>query len=236
MNNDTNNNNSAPEAPKAENKFVKAIESVGHGIGWFAGTVVKGFEAATEKTVKAAKAATTAVASAARAVAVEVTAAGRAVYGGVKVATIAVITGVGALVGGVARAIWNVDAYDVAGLVWFVTSTAALIFAYAAALGSMIVMLAILAAPALALVSELAPAASAILAYAGIALACWVASVVLDLGRGTIVRVSQRVHASIEQAARDLAGQLRQAGAKARSAGAKMRHALTVDAEAVAAA
>lgn len=228
MNNDTN-NNSAPEAPKAENKFVKAIGKLGHGIGWFAGTVYKGFEAATDKTVKAAKTATTAVASVARAVAVEVTAVCRAAYCGVKVATIAVITGVAALVGGVARAIWNVDAYDVAGLAWFVTSTAALIFAYAAALGSLIVMLAIIGAPALTLASELAPAASAILAYATTALGCWVASIVLDLGLGTIVRMAQRVHAGIEQTARDLAANMR-------TAGAKVRHALTVDAVAVAAA
>lgn len=226
MNNET--TTSAPEAPKA-NLFKKLVGDVGHSIGFFAGKVAEGFKAATAKVEATAKAVTATTKKVATAAYTKVSSAAQSGAAVVTTAVSAVALGVAAVVTGVAKAIWNVNASDVLSLLWLVAGVAAVVFGYAAAFAAALVMVAITVAPATALVAELAPAAAMVLTYAAVGLISWLVAAVIEVGQFSLVRICQRVHACIERAASDLATNMR-------TAGAKVRHALTVDAVAVAAA
>jgi hypothetical protein len=212
-----------------QNVFAKMIGTAGENIGWFAGKVVAGFNAATAKVETTVKAAVTEVKKVATAAYTKAGNGFQTAYTVVGSALTSAALAIAAIVTGAAKSVWNVRAMDVLAVVWIVASTAAAVFAFAAAFGAALVLTACTAAPATALVSELAPAASLVLTYAGVGVVAWFTAAIVEVGQTQIVRICQRVHACIEQAARDLA-------ANVSTAGAKMRHALTVDAVAVAGA
>lgn len=194
--------------------FTRFAGKVGTSVGWFAGKVVEGFNAATTKVTETATKVTAEVKKAANAAYTKVGELVAPVCAAVSAAVSAAALAVAAAVTGVAKAIWNVRASDVLAVILIVATLVAAVFIWAAAFMSFLVIAATAAAPAGAMVAELAPAAKVALTYAVVGIVAWLVATTIEVGHWQIARMCQNVHAYIEQAARDLATSVRSAGVK----------------------
>lgn len=214
---------------QSQSVFTKKLGEFGAGIGWFAGKIVSGFKSATNTVVEKTNAVVADAKKATKAAYTKISATAKPVTSAIGSALTAAAVGVASAFTGVGKAIWNTSAMDVLSVVWLVSAFVATLFAAISAVLATLVLVAITAAPATALVAELVPIAQVVLAYATIGFIAWCTAMTIEIGQFQIARLCQRVHACIEQAAHDLAKNVREAAESA-------RHALTVDAVAVAGA
>lgn len=217
----------AEPVSQAQSVFTKKLGEFGAGLGWFAGKVVEGFKSVTTTVAEKTSAAVERVKTATQAAVTKIGNAVTPATAAIGAALSAVALGAASVVTGVGKAIWNASAMDSLSGVWFVASLVTTVSAVLAAFTATLVLVAITAAPVTALVIELAPAAQVALAYATLCLVAWCSAAVIEVGQFQIARMCQRVHACIEQAARDLAANVRDAAVRSR------RVLMTVDAVAV---